>query len=131
MVSSALYGIVHFFERPQNPSTVEWFSGLLILGQMLRGFADWQALLPGLLNLAIIGVILCIAFERSGTLFFPFGIHAGLIFSLKSSMFVTEASPSANLWVWGTDKVVDGWMAFGVLLLLLAGVHRYFRERAS
>lgn len=129
LISSVFYGIVHFFERPVNPSEIRWNSGLLILGQMLRGFSDWQALVPGLLNLTLIGVILCLAFERRKSLLFPFGLHAGLIFWVKMTSFVSEKKESASGWVWGSDKLVDGWLTFALLLALFTLFQRTIPER--
>lgn len=131
LISSLLYAILHFFERPETPYRIHWYSGLVVLGQMMRGFADWQALIPGLLNLTLVGAALCLAFERTRSLFFSFGMHAGLIFWVKSFGFVTRPSADANLWLWGGDKLVDGWSTFALLAVVCLALHRTLRQRAD
>jgi uncharacterized protein len=131
LVSSLIYGIVHFFERPANPEYVQWNSGLMILSQMLRGFFNWQALIPGLLNLTLIGIILCLAFDRTKSLLFSIGLHGGLIFWLKSSSFLTSRSREADSWIWGGDKLVDGWITSALLMILLVLISRSVRRARS
>jgi len=114
-VSSGLYALVHFFARMQHTGEVQWWTGLVVLPQMLAGFADGRALVPGFFTLAIAGTMLGLAFQRTGTLAFSIGLHAGWIFWRKSFKFVTVAKADASAWLWGTDKLLDGWMAAVVL----------------
>lgn len=127
VVSSLFYALLHFFERPETPYHIHWNSGLVVLGQMLRGFTDWQSLIPGLLNLTLVGVVLCLAFERTQSILFSFGMHAGLIFWLKSFSFVTRPAPEASHWLWGGEKIIDGWSTFGLLALICFALHRTLR----
>ncbi len=119
IISSGFYALVHFFEKPTSPEVVEWFSGLTTLGQMLGGFTQWHALIPGFFNLALIGIILSLAFERTGSLAFSFGVHAGLIFCVKLLGVITKTSPNASAWAWGGNKLVDGWAPGFILLAIL------------
>ena len=128
LVSSLLYAIVHFFERPDNPRHIEWNSGMLVLAEMLRGFADWQALIPGLLNLTLLGLILCLALERTRSLLFSIGLHASIVFWLKSLNFLTDNTGEADAWIWGGGKIVDGWISFGLLAGLLVFMSRTLRR---
>jgi membrane protease YdiL (CAAX protease family) len=84
-LTSALYSWVHFFERPPRPESVDAFTGIITLGQMLRGFTDVQSLIPGWLSLVLAGWMLALARERTGSLAFSIGLHAGWIFWLKAS----------------------------------------------
>lgn len=118
LVSSAVYALVHFFARPAPPESVNWATGFYVLGQMVRGFADFQMLIPAFLNLLLAGMILGIAFQFTRSLYLSIGLHAGWIFWLKSYGFVTRETAGANIWFWGTSKLIDGWMA----LFILSGV---------
>lgn len=119
VLSSGLYAIVHFFERPGAPATVEWTTGLVVLVQMLRGFGDLDALVPGFLNLTLAGMILGLGYQRTGSLYFSMGLHAGWIFWLKSYGFLTKESGQALSWFWGSNKLIDGWLACGILAAAL------------
>lgn len=116
-VSSAVYAIVHFMESAKEPVVVMWYSGLEILPQMLRNFANWQMVIPGFFNLTLAGAILALAYQRTGNLYFSIGLHAGWIFWLKSYGIVTVAAPTMNTWLWGKGKLamVNGWVALPVL----------------
>jgi hypothetical protein len=86
---------------------------------MLRGFADFQALVPGFFNLTLIGILLGLAYQRTGNLYFSIGLHAGWIFWLKIYGAFTVNSVATKIWFWGGGKMIDGWLAFFVLLAVL------------
>lgn len=120
--SSAVYAITHFMHRGQTPPTVDWLSGLRVLPTMLAGMTDARTLLPAFLSLALAGVILGLAYQWTGDLSASIGIHAGWIFWLKFYGFATRRAPDADAWFWGTGKLVDGWLAFVALVVVLAAV---------
>jgi membrane protease YdiL (CAAX protease family) len=119
-ISAAIYAIVHFFARPENPSHVQWNSGFTILAGMLAGFADLHTVIPGFLTLTLLGVLLALAYLKTGALYLSMGIHAALIFWIKIFNAATNPAPTANLWFWGTDRLIDGWFTF--LLLAIATI---------
>jgi len=128
VVSSAIYALVHFFQRPPTPAEVYWYSGLVTLMDMAHGFAEWKSLVPGFFTLTLAGLILGLAYQRTGNLYFSAGLHAGWIFWLKFSGVTTSPRPGTDAWIWSSGKVVDGWLALvalaGVMILLL----RFWRQ---
>ena len=119
-VSSAIYAITHFFQRAELAGAVAWNSGLVLLPQMLAGFVDFRALVPAFFNLALVGILLGLAYQRTGNLYFSIGLHAGWIFWLKTYGAFTADAPRAGIWFWGTGKMIDGWLAFFVLAFTLS-----------
>ncbi len=128
-LSSVIYALVHFFSRPAEPPEVTWLSGFFTLKEMLRGFVDLHTLLPGFLNLFIAGGILALAYQITGTLSFSIGLHAGWIFWLQTYGAFTQRMPKTNDWLWGTTKLIDGWVALFVLLTLVIFVAPWLRRR--
>lgn len=118
-LSSAVYALLHFFARTSFDGQVTWTSGLVLLPQMLAGFADLHTLIPGFFNLALAGVLLGFAYQHTGNLCFSIGLHAGWIFWLKSYRALTTGNPDANAWFWGSGKMIDGWLALIVLSITL------------
>ncbi|MCX6896715.1 MAG: hypothetical protein NTZ16_14740 [Verrucomicrobia bacterium] len=116
-------------EGAEVPGNVTWLSGLQLLPPMLAGFVDAQKLLPGFFSLTVAGALLALAYQRTGGLYFSIGLHAGWIFWLKSYGFLTATAPGANAWFWGTGKLIDGWLAFFILLLTLAGAGKFLRQK--
>ena len=120
LISSAIYAIVHFLQHAELAGPVVWSSGLVLLPQTLGGFADFHALVPGFFNLTLAGILLGLAYQRTGNLYFSIGLHAGWIFWLKTYGAFTADSPGAAIWFWGTGKMIDGWLAFFALAATLA-----------
>jgi uncharacterized protein len=119
-ISSAVYAIVHFLQRVELAGAVSWNSGLVLLPQKLGGFVSFYALVPGFFSLALAGVLLGLAYQRTGNLYFSIGLHAGWIFWLKIYGQITRSAPDTAVWFWGGGKMTDGWLAFIVLAATLA-----------
>lgn len=123
--SSAIYALVHFFRRTPEPLEVSVGSGWVILGQMLGGFWDFPTLVPGFFNLFLVGWILAVAREGTGGLAASVGLHSAWIFWLKLYGFLTVSDTDTISWFWGSTKMIDGWLAF----LVLVGTLFFFRRR--
>jgi uncharacterized protein len=121
-VSSAVYAIVHFMGRPENPPQVDWLSGLRVMPTMLAGMTELRTLIPAFLSLTLAGVILGLAYQWTGDLSASIGIHAGWIFWLKFYGFATKSVEGADKWFWGSGRLVDGWLAFAALVVVLGAV---------
>jgi membrane protease YdiL (CAAX protease family) len=119
VASSMIYAIVHFLESTKHEGVVTWMSGLELLPRMMGGFTNWEQIVPGFFNLTLAGALLALAYQRTGNLYFSIGLHAGWIFWLKSYVAITADVASANPWLWGTRKMIDGWLALVVLSLTL------------
>ncbi|HSY74865.1 MAG TPA: type II CAAX endopeptidase family protein [Dongiaceae bacterium] len=119
LISSAIYAITHFLQRAEFAGAVTWDSGLVLLPQMLAGFANFHALVPGFFNLTLAGILLGLAYQRTGNLYFSVGLHAGWIFWLKTYGAFTTDMPGAATWFFGSGKMIDGWLAFFVLAAAL------------
>ncbi len=122
VISSLIYSALHFLARVEHTGPVEWHSGFALLPRMLRGIAAPENLAPAGLTLAVGGAVLALAYHRTGTLWFAIGLHAGWVFWLKVFKTVTTPGAAAGGAFWGTDKLLDGWLACGVMLVLLVGV---------
>jgi len=119
VLSSLIYAWVHFLLPVRWIGPVGPLTGFVVLGKMMSGMVIWTALIPGFLNLTLAGLLLALAFESTGTLYFSIGLHAGWIFWLKSYGFFTAEVAGADAWLWGTGRLVDGWVATVALTLAL------------
>ncbi len=119
VISSMIYALVHFLRPADFAGTVTWSSGLALLPRMLSGFVDFHALVPGFFSLTLVGTLLGLGYQRTGNLYFSMGLHAGWIFWLKTYGVFTVQPPGSSTWFWGTGKMIDGWLAFMVLVGVL------------
>ncbi|MGD0745748.1 MAG: CPBP family intramembrane glutamic endopeptidase [Verrucomicrobiota bacterium] len=119
-LSSLVYALAHFLQRADFSGAVSWYSGVELLPRLLAGYSDFHALVPGFFNLTLAGVLLGLAYQRTGNLYFSIGLHAGWIFWLKIFGAFTADVHGVAAWFWGTGRMIDGWLAFIVLMLTLA-----------
>ncbi len=131
VVSSGVYALVHFFQRAPSSGPVTWSSGFVTLGQMFRGFVEFEVLVPGFFTLTLAGVILGLTYHRTGNLYGSIGLHAGWIFWLKSYAVLTDAQPATHPWLWGSARLIDGWLAFVVLAALLGVMAVFLPSRRA
>jgi membrane protease YdiL (CAAX protease family) len=121
--SSMVYALVHFLNLADFSGIVGWQSGLVLLPRMFGGLMDVQALVPGFFNLTLAGILLGMAYQRTGDLYFSIGLHTGWVFLSKAYGAFTVTAPQAATWFFGTGKIIDGWLALIVLVAVLVLFH--------
>ncbi|HZV34197.1 MAG TPA: type II CAAX endopeptidase family protein [Verrucomicrobiae bacterium] len=120
IISSMVYAIVHFLQKVDLAGPIVWSSGLRLLPQKLHGFEEWNALVPCFFNLTFVGMLLGLAYQRTGNLYCSIGMHAGWIFWLRAyAMLTTPIHDNVHTAFWGSQKLIDGWLALCVLALPL------------
>ena len=120
LASSAIFAVLHFMHRPEFSGPVTWHSGLQLLPFVLSGLVDVRSMLPLGISLFLAGMLLGIAYGRSGSLYFSIGLHAGAIMAIKLHLVFTNEVPETATWLWGSRDLIDGWLAIGVLLVAVA-----------
>jgi len=130
-VSSAVYASVHFLHKAPAPPPIDWLSGIRLLPELFRSPPDGLALVPAFFTLLLAGAILALAYQRTGTLFMSIGLHAGWIFWLRAYGALTREAAGAWRPIWGSDKLIDGWLPFFILAVVLAGVWRAGRPASG
>ena len=124
VISAVVYAAAHFLEEVNFQGPVTWASGLAVLPRMWHGLIDVRAIFPAFFTLSLAGALLAQAYHRTGNLYCSIGLHAGWIFCLAAYRLFTVAAPGSGTWFWGTDKMVDGWLAFLALAFTLAAYWR-------
>lgn len=126
LLASAFYSLTHFFDNgqifiPDNPSFRDAF-------RLLIGYAEpfqnqWHKIYPQFVGLFIFGVILCVSYLRSRSLFLPIGIHAGAVFAIKfQHAFVQKPEDDLFHPFYGQSPDYDGsfeWLALVFLGLII------------
>lgn len=125
LLSSAIYAITHFFAKPVNPQTIQLWSGFSILFQMFKGLVCWQNVIPGFLNLFMVGLLLATLFYRMGGLWASMAAHASWVFLLKTKgLFISHISGPYS-WFFGTSNLIDGWLASILLLIFVFLAYKF------
>lgn len=122
LVSSAFFGVIHAF-RPSN------FKGTVSLDATgaLDALAAWGALaldpdrfLPAAFGLFLLGLVLCMAWRRTGSLWTAIAIHATGMAVVYIHPSITNRFPKET-WA-GSGALFDGppgWILLGLALLVL------------
>ena len=87
--------------------------------------------MPAFINLTVAGIILGLAYQFTGSLYFSIGLHAGWIFWQKSYGFLTRGKLDSSLWLWGSDKLIDGWLALLVLIVTMVALPKLASRRSD
>lgn len=124
LFSSAFFAFVHFLARGDLNGPITAISGLELLPRMMQNFGNVKIVIPGFLNLTLAGIILGLAYQRTGNLYFSMGLHAGWIFCMRFYGLVTVPAAGGDTCLWGTGKLIDSWLALPFLLLTLVLVPR-------
>jgi membrane protease YdiL (CAAX protease family) len=119
--SSLLFSFVHFLKPPANTIIADpnsWHSGFEILGGTLGHFAHPLFFVTDFATLALLGLLLAWCRTRTASLWLPIGIHAGLVFALKTFSLTQQLNPKSPLHPWfiGSD------LKSGILPLIALGV---------
>ncbi len=123
VLSSGLYALLHFLDGHYPGGQVAWDSGITTGLGMAAAIPQTEQFVPRFLNLVLIGFILGLAYQRSGSLHFSIGLHAGWVFWLKAYGSMTgPAGMGASTAFFGTSKLINGWLSFIMLLFVLGGL---------
>ena len=81
------------------------------------------------LNLAVVGYILSVVFLKTRSLWSSIGLHAGWVTVVLSYSRLGETTlPAASPW-WGSHRLADGYLCFGMLLLTAWAVTALIGEK--
>lgn len=106
--SSLMFSFLHFL-KPLNGIEIAdpyaWHAGLEILSSILGHFTDPTFFVIEFGTLAFLGMILAYSRIRSHSLCFAIGLHAGLVFALKTFSMTQALNPDSPLHPWfiGSD----------------------------
>jgi hypothetical protein len=101
--SSLMFSFVHFLKPPAGTEIADpqaWHSGLEILGSTLGHFTNPTFFVTEFATLAVLGLILAYTRTRTYSLWYPIGLHAGLVFALKTFSLTQTLNPDSPLHPW-------------------------------
>ena len=128
ILGSAFYALTHFLDNgqifiPENPSAVDGFR--LLVGYLEPFKNNLPVIFPQFFGLFVFGIILCVAFMRTKSLFLSIGIHAGVVFVIKfQHSFFRKPLEDVHYPFYGKSPDYDG--SFEWLTLALLGVVLWF-----
>ena len=119
--TSLLFAFVHFMQPPANVEIADpgaAFAGFHLLGLIFLNFTDPQFIAAELAVLFTLGLLLAATRYRTGSLWFPIGLHAGLVFAFKAFNLLHDSRPSALRPLWIGDSLRSGVLPVFTLLVM-------------
>ena len=123
--SAGLYALVHFMKPHPLPEgmVADWAGIWHLFSRVFLDAFRWQHL-DSFIALLLAGLLLGLIRARTGHLGWSIGLHAGWVFVLQLTRFLTDGNPDSPLsyWVGSYDGII-GWLGslwIGSLLLLYA-----------
>jgi len=112
-LTSVLYAAFHFVSGRYHvaPEDVGFYSGLHMLGVVLKGFTEPALIVDSFLCLTAVGVLLGIVRALTGNIAACIGLHAGWVMVIYVLRQITIPNPdSAAAWMLGNYDGFIGWM---------------------
>lgn len=130
--TSLFFAFIHFLEPPAGSAITDPASplaGFELLGKIMLHFTNPQFFVTDFATLFVIGMILSWARLRTGSLWFPIGLHAGWIFAFKGYNLLYRGVPSHAVHPWGLGDSLRSGLLPMLTLALTVGVCRIVLER--
>lgn len=127
LLTGAFYAAVHFIRPAELPAgaALDLPASLSMLLQGLAGLFEVAAIHDSFVALLVAGVLLSMVRERTGSICWVIGIHAGWVLVIKLTKMLTDADGANGLSILvGHYDKVTGWLA-AIWLALVAGVYWY------
>lgn len=123
---SFIFAFVHFLTPPEHAALAEPsapFAGFQMLGLIFGHFLNPQFIAAEFLVLFVIGLILGATRIRTGSLWFPIGLHAGWILAFKSFNLLHVDTPSPLRPLWIGESLRSGLLPLAALLVTAVVCH--------
>jgi len=129
--TSGLFAVVHFLKPDPavRVAEVTWSSGFALVPHAFHQFREPLLLLGGFGTLLVLGLVLGLAAQRTGSLWMSIGFHAGLV--LVKGVFVKAFGRVSELPPWAGPRLEVGLAPVCVLLLSGALVWVWTRPSAE
>ena len=119
--SALSFAFMHFLSPPPGVEIADpsaWHSGLELLASTLGHFSNPLFFVTDFATLALLGLLLAYCRTRTFSLWLPIGLHAGLVFALKTFSMSSFLDPTSPLrpWFIGAD------LKSGILPLVALGI---------
>ncbi len=126
LLSAFLFAIIHNFKPIAGSAPVDGsYDPLLVLRNfdvITEAWSDPYLAIPGTIGLMIFAFILNDMRDRSGTLHWGMGFHAGLVLCLAMYRQWLSGAASGARWLYGGSRLYDGALGIGALLACWAAV---------
>jgi len=122
LVSSFIFSIVHFLKPTPvaNDYVVHAWSGFELLATCGQNSFN----LPYFITLLLAGVVLGWAYEKTGAVWLPIGLHAGWVFGLQLNPRLFAGTDATVAW-FGNSRLENSWLCVPLLAAFVVAAWRW------
>ena len=132
-VCSFIYSILHFFKADVFVSTgFQPFVGFTTIAQFFKPILfQFFTHLPSIIGLFLVGVVLSYAFIKTKSLYLSIGLHAGMVFMMKTdSLFLVSVREKLG-WLFGDSDLVTGVLVWFLLIFILFVIKKIYSRTVT
>lgn len=121
-VSSLLYALIHFAKPVPPFSTVHGdpLSAVRLIPYMAYQSGTWDQIIPFVFTLFVIGLVLCMLYQKTGSLYLAIGLHAGWVFAMRMPVYFLERMNRERVfWFGAGDEISKSYAVFAMALFIL------------
>ncbi len=130
-ITSAFFALVHPLGSARGSThSAPLTAGLGVIRDYLHAFAEPLALRQ-MVGYLLVGVILAVATQRTGRLWFALGLHFGWVVFIRCDGLLLSRSKQWDPVYFGNNRLVDGVMIWLFLLAVYILTQRMLRREAA
>ncbi len=130
---SLIYSMLHFFRADVFVSTgFQPLVGFITIAQFFKPifFAFFENL-PAIIGLFLVGVVLSYAFIKTKSLYLSIGLHAGMVFMMKTdALFLVRVREKLG-WLFGDSNLVTGALVWSLLIFILFVIKKIYSRTVT
>jgi len=132
VLTSLVYAALHFVAGKYRvpPEQVHFGSGLDLLAEVLKRFAQPAAILDSFLCLVAVGAILGVVRHITGNIAACIGLHAGWVTVIYAVRETSQPTSGQAAWLMGEYDGFIGWMVLAWTLVIGWAVYLVYRNKA-
>ena len=133
-VCSLIYSMLHFFRADVFVSTgFQPLVGFVTIAQFFKPiFFEFIKNLPAIIGLFLVGVVLSYAFIKTKSLYLSIGLHAGMVFMMKTdSLFLVRVREKQEWLFGGGSDLVTGALVWSLLIFILFVIKRIYSRTVT
>jgi len=131
VLTSLGYASLHFIDPLRHAGSIGWFSGFQILSGSFWRLGEW-ATFDAFISLVAVGIFLGVVRERTGSIAYCIGLHAGWVLIIRLTKWLTSVNHASdwNFLISAFDGIT-GYLAAAWLLISTLIYWLYARNGSS
>jgi membrane protease YdiL (CAAX protease family) len=128
-----IYSMLHFFKADVFVSTgFQPLVGFVTIAQFFKPiFFEFIKNLPAIIGLFLVGVVLSYAFIKTKSLYLSIGLHAGMVFMMKTDALFLVRVREKQEWLFGDSDLVTGVLVWSLLIFILFVIKRIYSRTVT